>query len=462
MSALPEALATHPQPAAAPASSRLRRWFKLLSAYFSAQALTQLLGLSAGLVLVRTMPVRQFALYTLALSVVTFFTFVSDLGSTSSLLYFFHRTGGPARPNGAAPAAAAEMNGPGEFPLYLAAVRSLRSTAFLVGAAAVLVALPRAAAAQGFAGRDIALATAGVLVCAWFQIRSSLGVLVLRLLDRYGQSYRAEIAGGGVRLAAAGTMALTSVLYAWLAVAANAAAIALTALLARPRGDAKAAAAAATPPSRQTLAPYRRRVLRYLLPTLPSALYFSIQTPLVVWLSATFGSARNIAEVGALSRLGLALALFSNLSATVLLPRLSRIHDERHYRMRFLQFGALLAAIAAAMWLVAAAIPHLLLTILGEHYRGLDSELGLVVASAGITLVSGYLVGVNLARSWNRWQGLAMLVYACAQAALVAWLPLGTTHGVLLFNLGSAAFGLCEQAVITAIGFVRPTLVHWE
>jgi O-antigen/teichoic acid export membrane protein len=465
VSAVPEALATHPQPAAAPASSRLRRWFKLLSAYFSAQALTQLLGLSAGLVLVRTMPVRQFALYTLALSVVTFFTFVSDLGSTSSLLYFFHRSGGAAAAHGAAPAAAIAMHGPGEFPLYLAAVRSLRSTAFLVGAAAVLVALPRAAAAQGFAGRDIALATAGVLVCAWFQIRSSLGVLVLRLLDRYGQSYRAEIAGGGVRLAAAGTMALTSVLYAWLAVAANGAAIALTALLARPQGDPRgsaAAAAAAAPPSRQTLAPYRRRVLRYLLPTLPSALYFSIQTPLVVWLSATFGSARNIAEVGALSRLGLALALFSNLSATVLLPRLSRIHDERHYRMRFLQFGALLAAIAAAMWLVAAAIPHLLLSVLGEHYRGLDSELGLVVASAGITLVSGYLVGVNLARSWNRWQGLAMLVYACAQAALVAWLPLGTTHGVLLFNLGSAAFGFCEQAVITAIGFVRPTLVHWE
>src|ERR1700694_309027 len=166
---------------------RMKQWTKVLSAFFTAQALTQLLGLSAGLLLVRTMPVHQFALYTLALSVITFFTFISDLGSTTSLLYFFHRTVGE----------------PTEFSLYFAAVRSLRRVAFLAGAAAVAVALPRAAAAKGFGGAEIALATAGVLLCVWFQIGASLSVLALRLADRYGESYRAEITGGGVRLLSA-------------------------------------------------------------------------------------------------------------------------------------------------------------------------------------------------------------------------------------------------------------------
>jgi len=437
--AMPPAAATGPTAGVAGALlPRLKQWARVLSAFLSAQMLTQLLGLAAGLLLVRTMPVRQFALYTLALSVVTFFTFVSDLGSTTSLLYFFRRTVGE----------------PSEFSCYFAAVRSLRRLAFLAGAAAVAIALPRTASAKGFGAAEIAFATGGVLLCVWFQIGASLSVLALRLADRTGDSYRAEIAGGGVRLISALALIAASRLYAWLAVLGNAAAIATVSLLARP--------AAARPPAHADLAPFRRRVLRYLLPTLPSALYFSIQGPLVVWLSATFGAARNIAEVGALSRLGMLVGLFSNLSAIVLLPRLSRIADERRYRRSCILYGVLLAALAAALYLAVMAYPHALLTLIGQRYAGLDDELLLVVCGSGLTLVGGYLVSVNLARSWTRWQGVAAVGMVIAQGVLVKTLPLGTTRGVLVFNVLSAVAGLTMQLIIAVVGFTRPHLVHWE
>ncbi len=417
---------------------RLKGWVKVLSAYFSAQLLTQLLGLSAGLLLVRTMPVREFALYALALSVVTFFSFVSDLGSTSSLLYFFHHTRREAQ----------------EFPHYFAAVRKLRRAAFALGAAAVVIALPIAAAAKGFGGAEIALATAGVLLCVWYQIGASLAVLALRLADRYNLSYRAEIAGGGLRLAAAAAMAVTSRLYGWLAVLGNAVATAGVALLARRGAEPPAA-----PPD---LAPYRRKVLRYLLPQLPNALYFSLQGPLAVWLSATFGSTRNIAEVGALARLGTLVGILSNLTGIVLLPRLARIADERLYRVRCAQFGGLLASMALALFAAALIFPRGFLALLGRQYAGLDRELLLVVGGAGLTVLGGYVVSVNLARSWNRWQGLAVLTEAVVLTVLVKVLPLGTTHGVLTFNLLNALAGLTLQLAIMAVGFTRPHLVHWE
>jgi O-antigen/teichoic acid export membrane protein len=418
---------------------RAKRWAKEISAYFSAQALTQMLGLGAGLLLVRSMPVQQFALYTLALSVVTFFTFVSDLGSTTSLLYFFHRTRGDQL----------------EFSRYFAAVRSLRRLAFLAGSLAVSFALPGIASSKGFASRDIALTTAAVLLCVWFQISSSLSVLALRLADRYGASYRAEIAGGGVRLVAAALQILTSRLYSWLAVLGNSLAVALTSLLARPE-------ARKADPSNADLAPYRRRVVRYLLPTLPSALYFSIQTPLTVWLSATFGATRNIAEVGALSRLGLVVGLFSNLSAIVLLPRLAQTTDERLYRVRSIQFFVLLITIALLLYGAVLWFPDLLLKLLGEHYSHLHRELLLVVAGSGLTLLGGYVVGVNLARSWTRQQAPAMLVLIVTQAILVKALPLSSTRGVLVFNLLSALTGLLMQLAITILGFTKPKIVHWE
>ena len=419
--------------------ARLRRWAGILSAFFTAQGLVQLAGIAAGLLLVRTLPVRELALYTLAMSVVTFFTFLSDLGSTGSLVYFFHR-------------AAHEGE---EFPPYLAAVLSLRRLGFLLGAVAVTAAFPAVAAAKGYGSWEIALTLAAVLGAVWFQIGAAVRVLALRLADRYGTSYRAEVAGALLRLALTVAMVVSTLLQAWIGILASAFGMAATALLASRGGAPRLTADT-------DLRPYRRRVLRYLLPTLPSALYFSVQGPLTVWLAATFGAARNIAEVGALTRLGMIVGLFSSLSSVVFLPRLVRITDERHYRNRCLQFGGLLAAMALTLLAVAALFPETLLWILGESYSGLHRELVLVVAGSGLTLLGGYAVSVNLARSWTRWATAAVFVLVLAQVALAAVLPLGTTSGVLLFNLGTAAVGLAIQITVAIAGFTRPEWVRWQ
>lgn len=417
--------------------ARLRRWAGILSAFFTAQGLVQLTGIAAGLLLVRTLPVHEFALYTLALSVVTFFTFLSDLGSTTSLVHFFHRT---------------RQEGESAEP-YFDAVLSLRRVAFLVGAAGVALAFPQAAAAQGFGKLEIALVTGGIVLSVWFQIQSSLRVLALRLADRYPASYRAEVAGAGVRLLVVGALIATAWLYAWLGILAGVAASATVAFLARP---------ATRPQHPVDLRPFRHQVLRYLLPTLPSALYFAVQGPLSIWLAATFGATRNIAEVGAVSRLGLIVGIFSSLSSVVLLPRLARITEERQWRIRAVQSGGLLLGVALLLFAAAALFPAQFLWILGEGYSGLHRELALVVAGAGLTLVDGYVVSLNLARSWTRWQGFAVVSLLVSQAVLLALLPLDTTAGVLTFNLLSGAVALLGQLAIATVGFVRPERVLWR
>src|SRR5882724_903750 len=347
----------------------LKGWAKILSAYFSTQSLTQLAGIGAGLLFINFMPVREFALYTLAFSVITFFTFLSDLGSTSSLLHFFRRS----------------ATEDGDFASYFAAVLSLRRAVFLLGAASVAVIFPVIAAAKGFAWTESLPATAGIVLCVWFQINSSLRVLALRLHNRYGQSYRAEIAGGLSRLLLALGIVVSGLLKAWLGVLTSAFAAALTTRLAR---DPKAPPGPGVHP-RFDLRPYRQRVVRYLLPTLPSALYFSIQGPLVIWLSATFGSTRTIAEVGALGRLSLVVGMFSSLTGVVFLPRLARITDDRRYRARYLQCFAFLVLIVAALLAAAALLPGAFLFVLGPKYHGLHRELFLIVLSSGLALLDG-------------------------------------------------------------------------
>jgi len=421
---------------------RLRRWIGIFSAYFTAQTLTQLLGIAAGLLFIRYMPVQEFSLYTLAFSVITFFTFLTDLGSTGSLLHFYQRAAAEGAP----------------FEPYFAAVLTLRRAAFLLGAAAVVIVFPFVATAKGFSWGSTALVTAGILVHVWFQIQTSIRLLVLRLRDCYARSYRAEVAGSGLRLLLAGCMVIAKQLAAWIGVAATAAGSALSARLAR--AEARSDAPAAVPA--EGLGPYRRQILRYLLPTLPSALYFSIQGPLVVWLSATFGSTRTIAEVGALGRLGMVVGLFSGLIGVVFLPRLARIVDERKYFERFLQFGALLLAVGLSLLTFSILLPRAFLFLLGAHYAGLDRELILVIGGAGLSLLDGYLVSVNLARSWTKWQSLVLVIQVTIQAGLIALFPLSSTFNVLRFNFLSAGVAFCLQAVVSALGFTQPRWVRWR
>src|SRR5690606_13779314 len=113
----------------------------------------------------------------------------------------------------------------------------------------------------------------------------------------------------------------------------------------------------------------------------------------------------------------------------------ARLADERAFRTRYFVFGAALLAIAAALLGAAAFFPGAFLALLGPHYRGLHGELLLVVATAGIALLGGFAVAVNNARSWNRCQPAAVATLIAGQVAMVSFLPLSTTRGLLLFGL---------------------------
>ncbi len=417
---------------------RFLRWGGILGSFFTAQGLAQLLSMLAGFIFMRTMAVEEYALYTLAFSFITFFNFATDLGSTGSLVHFFRQS-----------RVAGE-----DFAPYVAGVMSLRRLGFVLGAVVVLISFPWMASGRGFDLGGAGLATLVIIVTVGFQLTAAIQLLELRLHGRYGESYRAEIGGGALRLALALVLVALTFLPAWAALLSGALGTAMVAWLSRAR-DRQV-------PKVEGLRPFQRKVFRYLLPTLPSALYFSIQSPLVVWLAATFGGTRNIAEVGAVGRLGLLVGLFSSLVGAVFLPHLAGIVDDRQYLRRFLQFGALLAIFAASLLLFTWLVPDLFLFLLGANYSGLEKELLLVMAGAGLSLLDGYVVGVNFARAWTRWQTAMLLTQISAQALMVAVLPLSSTSGVLLFNLATAAVALVLQCTTLALGFLRPRWVTWS
>lgn len=420
--------------------SRLGRWAALLGAYFTAQSLTQLAGILAGLLLVRHLSVGEFALYTLASSVTALLSVASDLGSTSSLLHFYRGAQGRGE----------------RFSEYVGAVLDLRRAAFAVGSVAVLAAAPFLGAARGFGRAESFASALVVLATVWSQIGSSIRLVLLRLASRYGAAYRAELSAGVFRLAAIALLIYFAHLSSLAALAIGALAAALVLVLA----DSPSAHPERGEPGARDSA--RRSVGRYLLPTLPSALYFALQSPMTVWLAAKFGTTQSIAEVGALGRLGLIVGLLTGLSGAVLVPRLAGIVEPRAFRASFFRYGALLAALAGGIWFAAALFPDLFLALLGPHYRGLHRELLLLIAGSGLSMLGSYVANVNLARGWTRLQAVALACEIATQVVLIATLPLATTAGVIWFQVGGATAGVAFQLAIFTLGHRRPEWVAWH
>jgi O-antigen/teichoic acid export membrane protein len=422
-------------------SAWLKRWSGLASEYAVAQAATQGLGVAAGLVLVNVMPVREYALYALALSVLTFVSIASELGISNALLYFRRETRVAAA----------------SFTPYVVAALRMRRALMAAAFAAAAAFLWHAASGNGFAALEIAATLAAALVALYFQIQASINLLLLRLAQAYRASYVAETLGNAGRLLGAIAMGVASLATAPAGVALGAVGALLTALWGkralRPlAGDAEAPVEPA----------HYRRIARYVLPMVASTLYFAFQAPLMVWLSSHFGSAENIAEVGALGRLSILFAVVLGFVPTVVLPRLAGVTDDRLYLRRCLVCWGVLVPAGIAMLAAAAALPHWLLWPLGANYAGLERELLLVVFTSVLMLWGNFAVAVNNARGWVRWQSAVLVPYVALQVGLVAHLDLSSTFGVLLFGLWSALAGLVLHAAIHVLGFSRPQSVAIE
>lgn len=417
--------------------ARIKQWSWLFSEYASAQVVIQALGILAGLWLVNLLPVREYALYTFAMSIFAFLSVFSDLGVGSALLFFRRET----RIAGAA------------FAPYVRAAYKIRYALLAVGLCAGLAFMATLGPERGFGYAEIAAVGAILVAAVWAQIGSSIAVLQLRLEGLYRGSYLAEACANAVRLLVVAAMWLAAAPVAWLAMMAGAAgALASRAVAARAlRGAAHAPSAISSQqPQRAPL----EGIVRYVLPMLLSAAYFSIQGPLTVWLSAYFAGTQSVAEIGALGRLGLIFGLLSGFMGTVLIPRLSVVTDEAHYLRRYLQFWAVLAIFGAGVIALAWAVPDWLLWLLSESYAGLGDAVLIVAISAVLASWGGYVVGINNARGWVRLQPAAVVVFAATQIWLIVVLDLSSTIGVLYYGLWSSLAGLLLQVAISAAGFL--------
>lgn len=419
---------------------RLGPLLRLASEYTAAHMASRLLAAISGLMLVRLLPVSEYGFYTLVLAAFTFICTFSDLGATETLSYFRWRGGKKNKP----------------WMPYFYAVLRFRRTVFVFG-------FISSAAYIFYTGRHIGEDTQAILagivlmgLSAWFAIQSGITFYVLKLEQRFRQAYAVELSNEGIKFLAVGLIWVLGLPTAF----AGMASVALGALVAAifaTRLLGQRFAKSGIPKQRQDR--HNSRVLLgQIMPLLPGTIHFTLQGPLIAWLAAYYGSVVNVAEVGALGRIGVLVGVIAGFTGTVFIPRLIAISDEALFLKRYLHWWLVMLTFGGIMMLAVLAFPDVLLYLLGGSYTVLHTELVISAATAVIATWGAYSWHINRARGWVKYQIYRVPVIVACQIPMFFAIDFSTTQGVLLFGLGSIILDVIFQTLISVRGFfAQPT-----
>ncbi len=365
---------------APPVWPRIRRWGLKLGEFLLAQGVLQILMAVGGFMLLRWMPVEEYARFTLAFAIQSAMIAIADIGFSGAIVPLVgRRTGEPAT-----------------IGAYIAGARRLRQWLLpfvMVGGFLAFLLLGRR---QGVEFAHLAVLFLLVAATVWTNAVSVLNCapLVIRQDLRFLQVIQngmAVLRIGGYTLGHVAGI-LGSVLALGLNTLLNGGLAGLLRRRARPHvdepdGNAPSAVAA------------RAEILRFVRPQVPLVIFNAVQGQIIIFLASIFGQGGSLAETGALTRLNLIFAVAPYLLGWVVQPYFARIESRLVVR-RFWQItGAGFLTLACAP-LAGWVLPEPFLWLLGPSYSHLRTEVALLLLGGSLGAAVGLVSTLLLARRW--------------------------------------------------------------
>lgn len=396
-----------------------------MSVALSGQALVQALGLFSGLLLLRWLDVTAFGQYALAFAVIGVASTLIDIGFGSAIVALVGEDRSAARI--------------GRYVSGAVHARLVTSAVVLPLAGGTFWVLSDN---HGWLLETRLTLLGLVVVGAYSQGFFSIYAAPLLLQRRLRLYYGYQTAAGIGRVVLLTAFFVAGVLGAATAVALGVVALVAQAFLARRRAKVVLDEAEGRP------AEASAEMFRLVLPLLPGLLFSAAQPQIVIFMAAVFGETQNLAEVGALSRLGQLVLVATALNGAVLGPYFSGVPLERIPQ----RFGeVILGAVAVASILSAAAVltPESFGVILGASYEDLGPAITLAVVAGALNYVGNVLWVVNSSRRWIYWWTTlnGILLVVVAQVVSMVALDMSSTINLMWLAVAIAAASVAGQAI---------------
>src|SRR2546430_4691824 len=412
----------------------IRRAFdhaRRIGSYAVVQVIGQIIAFSSGILLVRWLPQREYAYFTIANAMQATLMLLADIGVSIGLISIGGRVWQDRHRFG-------ELINTG-----LAVRKKLAAVAAIIVAPILYAMLARNGASSLYTLLLIAFVLDGLSI----QVSVDIFSVVPRLRSDIGQIQKIDFTCAIVRL-----LLILGLVYlfttAGLAVAIASATFFLQYFLLR------AYAAKVVDLKANENAEDRREMVRLIKKLAANALFYCFQGQITVFLISFFGRhAASVAEVGALGRLAMIFTVLMNILTNIFVPAFARCHAKRKLHWLYIGIVGAVILFSSAVIAGAAFFPEQFLFVLGHRYAHLHRELLLLVAFAVVSALAGTLCLLNASKAWITGAWLYIPLTLATQVALIPFTDFSSVSGVLIFNLISAAPSVALKLALSYRGF---------
>jgi O-antigen/teichoic acid export membrane protein len=413
----------------APGPSPWLRRANILSKFVTVQVAVQLMGVASGILLVRTLSQTEYAYFTLAFSMLSTMSILADSGIGIALSSIGGRVWDDRERFGQLINTALKLR------RYLASIAVIAVTPILVWL------LIRSGAPRLYA----AGITLTLLIGLNYQLLSGVLMIVPRLHSQIKRVQALDSLAAAVRLALL-IAAYFIFLNAEVAVAATIISVIVQYVVLRRwvKDDVDLAAPVSSEDQSTMLGIVKHQA--------PNAVFFCLQGQLTVWLISVFGRTQNIAEVGALGRLGVIFSVIGAVMTSIVLPAFARCQSPRELRIRYFQVCGGFLLMGLALIAAAALFPDQFLWILGSKYAHLRNELLLMMIMSAFSALTAAMWSLNSTKAWIKYSWLYIPGTLLAQITLLLVLDISSVKGVLWFGLISSIPSFLVNVILSFKG----------
>lgn len=388
-------------------------WMKLVTITGGTQVLVQITGLLSGLLIIRMLPIEEYAYYTLANTMLGTMTILADSGISNGVM----AEGGKVWK---------DRTMLGKVLITGMDLRKKFGIGSLIITVPILVYLLRDHDASWL---TIFLIVLAIIPAFFAALSDSILASVAKLHQSIKPLQRNHVEVGLSRFAL-NVILVILFPFTYIALTANS--------IPRIYGNYKLRKIAGNfadlnvKPDREV----RKAISLSVKRTMPIVIYHCISGQLSIWLISFFGTTSSISQLGALGRLAMVFSVFSALFTTLVVPRFSRMLADKERMMRiFLSVQVFTLVIGGVLVGGVYLFSDPILWVLGEKYEGLHYELLLVAISNGFTLMIGVASQLCISRAWYLKPQYIIGINFVSTVLAIVFLNLTTLVGVLYFNI---------------------------
>ena len=414
--------------------STFKRWSGFILTFLAGQSLLQILQALIGFILIRWLSIEEYAQYSLAFAFQNTAQGLVEFGFSGAIIALLGK----------------RIHKKEVLGNYIKAGRFYRNRSFVIIGVAIVILFPILTAEHNWPLHVTIFLLLSILSNLFFSGNVSYYSPPLKIHKQFKAIYRISIGTQLLRFGMIGFFYILNALNAWLAAFSNSIMTVLNGYFFKRRSQEYVTEPKHSNPE------VRKEMLDYIKPIIPGILFASIQAQVTIFIISIFGSTENIAEVGALGRLGQLYTILTLSASTLVSPYFARQNNKGLFGKYVLILLPYFAIISTAVF-IGYTFPNLFFLILGEKYDHLNAELVILLSLSGLNVLNGVLWAMNASRKWiYNWMPIVSISGTLLVQLIAAMtLNLSSTYNVLLFSLYTSIFVLFTRFLVSFVGFKK-------